>query len=130
PETTNRLPEHEVCGECNPRNEPQGWGKREKQQVTKSRTKSSHAAARGRASPLSGEPGKPVRAIRADRWRPEGQRASNGRGASEGSGRHIRRRDSIRGLPRLRCSGCAHKGGEIGRASCGKECRCGGRVVE
>lgn len=81
-----------ICGTA-----PQGWGEREKQQVTESRTKSSRGAARGRASPLSGEPGTRVRAIRADRWRPEGQRASNGRRASRGSDRHIRRRDSIHG---------------------------------
>ena len=81
-----------ICGTA-----PQGWGEREKQQVTQSRTKSSREAARGRASPLSGEPGTRVRAIRADRWRPEGQRASNGRRASRGSDRHTRRPDSIHG---------------------------------
>lgn len=81
-----------ICGTA-----PQGLGERQKQQVIKSRTKSSRGAARGRASPLSGEPGTRVRAIRADRWRPEGQRASNGRRASRGSDRHTRRRDSIHG---------------------------------
>ena len=81
-----------ICGKA-----PQGRGEREKQQVIKSRTKSSRGAARGRASPLSGEPGTRVRAIRADRWRPEGQRASNGRPASRGSDRRTRRRDSIHG---------------------------------
>src|SRR5215467_6284737 len=64
----------------------------------KSQTKSSREAARGQPFLLSGEPGKPVQAIRADKWRPEGQRANSGRFASKGWCPHIRPRDSAHAL--------------------------------
>src|SRR5215467_5410699 len=64
----------------------------------KSQTKSSREAARGQPFLLSGEPGKPVQAIRAGKWRPEGQRANSGRFASKGWCPHIRPRDSARAL--------------------------------
>ena len=84
---TNRLPEHEVCGDCGPRLMAAVLGLTSKKATT-SQTKPSPAA--GRKSPARQREafGKLVRAIRAGKCLPAGRRAGIVRAASKRSDPH------------------------------------------